>query len=247
MHLHYCNIKDRAGALSREFVLGLRDAFGVRSFVETGTYLGDTLAALSDDFDTLQSIELSKDFHARAVARFAGRPQIHLINADSTTGLETTLGRLSSDRALFWLDAHYSGGDTAKGHSNTPVESELLAILAYPQRSDIILIDDLRYFWRARPGFLQHAAMLGYPSLGDLVRLLNSGTRRYDCFVFSDALIAIPSNFRDLYVPSSLLRALTQSRKGLTVNTGLSAVERLIAVASGPELNALVEIPDSSS
>ena len=63
------------------------------------------------------------------------------------------LSRLSEERALFWLDAHYSGGDTAKGQSNTPVMSELEAILAYSRRNDIILVDDLRYFWTARPGF----------------------------------------------------------------------------------------------
>jgi hypothetical protein len=244
LHLHYCNIKDRTGALSRDFVLGLRDAFGARSFVETGTYLGDTLAQLCGDFDTLHSIELSRDYYERASVRFGGQPKIHLINADSTSGFETALGSLPDERAMFWLDAHYSGGDTAKGQSNTPVESELRAILAHPQRSDIILIDDLRYFWRARPGFLQHDALLGYPSARDLVELLNSGTRQYDCFALSDALLAIPSNLRDRYTASPLLEGITRSRLGLAMETVPSAVERLIATATEPELSALVEIPD---
>ena len=244
MHLRYNNIKEPEGALSREFILGLRDAFGVRSFVETGTYLGDTLATLCGDFDNLQSIELGRDYYARAVNRFVNQPQIHLINADSTTGLETALDSLSDARAIFWLDAHYSGGDTAKGQSNTPIETELFAILARLQRNDIILIDDLRYFWQARPGFLQHDALLGYPSVRDLVGLLNSGGRQYDCYVLSDALLAVPSNLRETYTVSPLLQALTRSREGLTIEAGLSEVERLIANAPEPELSALLDIPD---
>jgi hypothetical protein len=244
LQLQYRNIKDRAGALSREFVLGLRDAFEVQSFVETGTYLGDTLAQLSGDFHSLHSIELSTDYYARASARFVGQPKIHLVNADSTSGLATALGCLSAERALFWLDAHYSGGDTAKGQSNTPVKSELEAILAHPQRSDIILIDDLRYFWKARPGFLQHEALIGYPSAGEIVQLLKSGTREYDCFALSDALLAIPSNLRRRYTASPLLKALTQSRQWGTVDTDLAGIERVISTAAGPELSALIEIPD---
>jgi hypothetical protein len=244
VYLRYNNIKDPSGALSREFVLSLRDAFGVRSFVETGTYLGDTLAKLCGDFDILRSIELSRDYYTRAVTRFANQPQIHLINADSTTGLETALDSLSEARTIFWLDAHYSGGDTAKGQSNTPIKSELLAILARQQRSDIILIDDLRYFWQARPGFLQHDALPGYPAVRDLVGLLNTQGRQYDCFFLCDALLAVPSNLRETYEVSPILRALTRSREGLTVETGLSEVERLIATVPEPELSALVEIPD---
>jgi hypothetical protein len=244
MHLRYRNIKDRLGTLSREFVLDLRGALNLRTFVETGTYLGDTLAQLSGDFDSFHSIELSLDHYRRAVARFADHPQIHLINADSMAGLATALGRLPADRALIWLDAHYSGGDTAKGQSNTPVVSELRAILAHPQRSDIILIDDLRNFWLARPGFLRHEALQGYPSARDLVELLNSGTRQYDCFAFSDALLAIPASLRDRYTASPLLQALMQSRLGLNAETGLVAVERAIAAAAEPERSALIEIPD---
>jgi hypothetical protein len=230
--------------LSREFVLGLRDVFEIRSFVETGTYIGDTLAKLCADFDILESIELSRDYHELAVKRFAGEPNIRLVNADSTTGLEMVLGRLPAARALFWLDAHYSGGDTAKGESNTPITSELAVILANRERSDIILIDDLRYFWRAQPGFLQHEALLGYPSARDIVKLLNSGVHEYDCFALSDALLAIPSNLRPKYAASPLLMALTQSRQDLTNDARIAGTERLISAAEQPELSALLEIPD---
>jgi SAM-dependent methyltransferase len=243
LHLQYRNIKGPTGTLSREFVLSLRDAFGVRCFVETGTYLGDTLAQLADDFESLHSIELSSDCYAHASARFADKPQIRLVNADSTSGLDTVLRGLSEDRALFWLDAHYSGGETAKGQSNTPVKAELETILAHPHRNDIILVDDLRYFWQVLSGFRQHEAISGYPSAAEIVQLLNNGARQYDCFVLSDALLAVPSHLWERHTASAILQALTQSRQGAMGGESLAEVERVIAAAAGSELHALLEIP----
>src|SRR5262249_16050226 len=48
--------------------------------------------------------------------------------------------------SLFWLDGHYSGGDTAKGGRETPIMEEIQAILAHPVRDHIILIDDAGAF-----------------------------------------------------------------------------------------------------
>ena len=47
---------------------------------------------------------------------------------------------------LFWLDGHYSGGDTAKGELDTPVSVELDSILESPVKGHVILIDDARCF-----------------------------------------------------------------------------------------------------
>ena len=47
---------------------------------------------------------------------------------------------------LFWLDGHYSGGVTAKADVETPVISELKAILEHHIKGHIILIDDARLF-----------------------------------------------------------------------------------------------------
>ena len=48
---------------------------------------------------------------------------------------------------LFWLDAHYSGGSTAKGQTNTPVIDELECILNHKNGNEhVILIDDARLF-----------------------------------------------------------------------------------------------------
>jgi len=48
---------------------------------------------------------------------------------------------------LFWLDAHWSGGSTAKGELETPIMQEIECILAHPLSArHVLLIDDARCF-----------------------------------------------------------------------------------------------------
>jgi len=47
---------------------------------------------------------------------------------------------------LFWLDAHYSGGKTARGKIDTPIMKELEAIFKYSKYDHVLLIDDANLF-----------------------------------------------------------------------------------------------------
>ena len=47
---------------------------------------------------------------------------------------------------LFWLDAHYSAGPTAKGEIETPISVELDAALKHSVKEHVVLIDDARCF-----------------------------------------------------------------------------------------------------
>jgi hypothetical protein len=51
-----------------------------------------------------------------------------------------------SEPCLFWLDAHYSAGITAKGEEETPIQQELEIISKHSCKNHIILIDDARLF-----------------------------------------------------------------------------------------------------
>jgi hypothetical protein len=117
---------------------------GIRMLVETGTYMGDMLAAQRSNFDLLYSIELSAELFQKASRRFKEDPKVKLLQGDSSTMLEGIVSALN-DRAIFWLDGHYSGGVTAKGNKNCPVNEELEVILKSPHRH-IVLIDDARLF-----------------------------------------------------------------------------------------------------
>jgi hypothetical protein len=119
--------------------------FGLRTLVETGTWHGGTVEALLSDFDRIVSIELDESLHRAARERFAGAPHVTLLRGDSATRLPEVLAGLR-EPALFWLDAHWSAGDTARGAVDTPVSTELEGVLAHPVRGHVVLIDDARLF-----------------------------------------------------------------------------------------------------
>ena len=119
--------------------------FGTEVMVETGTFFGDMVNATKHDFKEIFSIELDDMFFRRAKERFEPYGHIHILQGDSAEVLPKLLPTISK-RALFWLDAHYSGGITAKADKETPIMQELGAIFAAKNQSPVILIDDTRCF-----------------------------------------------------------------------------------------------------
>jgi hypothetical protein len=122
-----------------------RKRYGLTQFVETGTHLGDTLAYIAQRVVHATSIELDEAYYRAAKQRFVRYPNITLLQGDSAKLLPELVRQLRTP-ALFWLDGHYSGGDTAKGELDTPVSAELEAILDSPVKGHVILIDDARCF-----------------------------------------------------------------------------------------------------
>lgn len=112
-------------------------------FVETGTYTGEMVWAQRKNFDLIHSVELHNAFYKKAVRKFHDFRHIHIHHGDSADVLKKLITDLPP--ALFWLDAHYSGGQTAKGSKETPIREELEIILASGQPHGI-LIDDARCF-----------------------------------------------------------------------------------------------------
>ena len=156
--------------------------YGLRSFIETGTFFGDMLAALRDDFDALTTIELDVALAARATRRFADEPKITVIQGDSDCVLPTLLATLEQP-ALFWLDGHFSGGVTAKGKTDTPIIAELNHLFAAARRDHVVLIDDARLFGTAA----------AYPSLDAIETLVRTYRPEWAMTVETD-LIRLEAN-----------------------------------------------------
>jgi hypothetical protein len=121
-------------------------SYEIKNFVETGTYLGDTLAYVSQD-ESMQamSVELDDDLYHAAARRFRNWENVTLLHGDSGQIMSEIVDSLKSS-ATFWLDGHYSGATTAKGDRETPVSAELQATIGSPQSGHVILIDDVRCF-----------------------------------------------------------------------------------------------------
>ena len=115
---------------------------GYSIFIETGTYLGDTLASASTIFERCYSVELSAELFFRAERKFANKRHVELFRGSSAKIFPEIL-HLAKEPAIIWLDAHHSGGITA-GEGSDPLSQELEALLKYKKMRHVILIDDAR-------------------------------------------------------------------------------------------------------
>lgn len=131
--------------VKKDIVLQYSHRYQINIFLETGTFIGEMVKAVSDHFEKIISIELSKELSERATKKFAGARHVQIINGDSAKILDHVLPYVTGKK-LFWLDAHYSGGFSAKGTTLTPIQHELCTIFKYSSGKDVILIDDARLF-----------------------------------------------------------------------------------------------------
>jgi FkbM family methyltransferase len=127
-----------------DLVEKLRDLAGARAFVETGTRHGVTTKVAASRFRKVYTIEIEPVSYRRSAAELAPLKNVRCILGDSAAEVPGILRELDGP-AVFWLDAHWSAGDTGKGSVECPVLEELGAI--YAHRPDhVVLIDDARYF-----------------------------------------------------------------------------------------------------
>ena len=157
------------------------------TWVETGTFQGDTTAFLAERARKVISIEPEPALYAAAAARFRDRPNVELHAGLSEQVMPGVLKALSGD-VRFWLDGHYSAGITHKGPKDTPIVDELALIgAALPAWGQVaVLVDDVRCFEPTNPEFAD------YPSRDFLVHW--AVQHRLNWTIEHDIFVA--SNFR---------------------------------------------------
>ena len=138
----------------------LRNGFPGATWIETGTYRGDTTRFLSSLAEAVISIEADPTLATNARRRLASRKNVRIIEGRSEDVLPTLLPSIEGN-VNFWLDGHYSAGMTFRGPS--PIELELKSIGASLTRwtAVAVLVDDVRLF--------SNENIEGYPPLRVLV------------------------------------------------------------------------------
>src|SRR5213594_1151332 len=99
------------GSVPRGLAGELKETLGLRRAVETGTYRGGSARLLAEIFDDVVTIELSEDLHDAAARELAGLGNVRALQGDSR--LELGPLAVESVPTLYWLDGHWSGGNTA--------------------------------------------------------------------------------------------------------------------------------------
>ena len=114
------------------------------TFVETGTWKGETIFAVESFFDKLYTIEIMKKLSDEARDRYFGN-KITFVNGDSSFEIAKLSKELEGD-TIFFLDGHWSKLDTGMGKKEIPLIEELDGINKYFKHAAIIIIDDFRLF-----------------------------------------------------------------------------------------------------
>lgn len=130
--------------IKQQNILEYKNNFGLNVLVETGTFQGEMVEAQRRNFKKIYSIELSNDFYKNAVEKFRRFDHIQIIEGDSSIKLKEVTKQIN-EPALFWLDGHYSGGNTAKGELNCPIYGELDTIFS-TSFDHVLVIDDAKDF-----------------------------------------------------------------------------------------------------
>jgi hypothetical protein len=126
----------------KDLIAQLREAYDIPLFVETGTYEGDTALWASSVFPRVITIERSAAQHERAVRRLAAASNVVCMLGDSRTQLAEIAAGLDGP-AVFWLDAHWSGGETYGSGDECPLLGELAA-LAAARAPRFVFVDAVR-------------------------------------------------------------------------------------------------------
>lgn len=158
-----------------------------RIFVETGTLQGSTSRAIAEAFGIqVYTIENSDHYFNLAKKNFAGLSNVEIIKGDSGTELARLLQKID-EPAVFWLDAHFSGGETARNDDGvtTAINGETLALINHHVRNHVILIDDARHF-----GAPTHSH---YPTIDAMKALARMYFRRSTFSVQNDIIRIVPA------------------------------------------------------
>jgi len=111
-------------------------------YIETGTYLGNGIKEVINNYDSIHSIELSQKWYEYNKQQFESNKTVNMHFGDSKKVLPVLLESIKEPVTIF-LDAHYSGTPTAFGEESNPLLHEL-DLLKSRNYNDIIIIDDCR-------------------------------------------------------------------------------------------------------
>lgn len=114
-------------------------------FIESGTYRGDTIFKMEPLFDTLHTIEIKEEFY-NTVKNLYNGTKINFHLGASEELLCSIIQLHKHENIMFFLDGHWSSGNTGKGIKDCPLDEEISMIINNLEGSGIIIIDDFRLF-----------------------------------------------------------------------------------------------------
>ena len=149
------------------------EKYGLRAFIETGTLYGESVEyARKFFFNKIISIEIEEDLATQAASKFSHDKRVSIIIGDSSKKIKDAL-KEADGPCLFWLDAHFPGGDRndekRRGYldetsvaTRVPLLKEIEEIAKYKYfEQSVLLIDDARLFESENQNLDNHLKSIG--------------------------------------------------------------------------------------
>lgn len=189
-----------------KITLQLRDLTGATVFVETGTYQGGTARWAANHFEKVFTVEQSQSLFNQYSQHLADIHNVTALCGDSRLLLQGILEEIGNHKAIFWLDSHWFGGETAGQSDQCPLLGELACLRE--RSGDVLLIDDARLFLAAPP--MPHD-VAQWPDIGEVIRALPNEGRGL-CVQVADDVIFVVANKAPI---NTQLLAYTKRRNNL--------------------------------
>lgn len=162
-----------------EVALFYRNYLDLKVFVETGTYYGNTAAAVSRFFEKVYTVEKSEKIYQMAKNNLKTYSNVNLLLGDSRDFLKDILEK--EDSVLLWLDAHWSGGETYGENDECPIIEELEVVFK-SKKKKVIMVDDARLFLAPPP---KPHNIAKWPSIREIINLVPI---EYEVLIHSDVI-----------------------------------------------------------
>ncbi len=176
----------------KPLMLLLKNEYNLPTFVETGTFQGDTSVWASQHFQKVFTVEFAKHIYESTSIIYSHVKNIEFLWGHTKEQLKLVVPQLN-EPALFWLDAHWMGGGTAGENDECPLLEEL-QIINNSECEHFILIDDARLFLSPPPS--PHR-IEQWPSLNEVIATLSAKTSRYTV-IFEDAIVSVPERAKSV-------------------------------------------------
>lgn len=174
--------------IPKDIVVELARLNGATVFVETGTFHGATARWASDYFDIVHTIERAEGLYTLHGKELAQVKHVTPHLGDSRDILPSIIRGIGDRRAVYWLDGHWSGGETAGESDECPLLDELACVSS--RTEDIILIDDARYFLCAPPPPYNPSQ---WPTIPAILNALAGSARRSFVQIVDDVIFIVPN------------------------------------------------------
>jgi len=161
-------------------------------FVEGGTYTGGTAKRMSKNFKKVYTVEKSGVMYGIAKENLKNCKNITLLKGDTREHLPSIVE--ANNNIMFWLDAHWSGGDTYGKNDECPLVEELEMIFKDIMDS-VILIDDARLFLAPPPCPHDYKK---WPSLVEITKVIPND---WDMIEYEDVLYLFNKTIGDDFKP----------------------------------------------